>query len=201
MQPGLHCIKWLEENLYQKDSFQRNCLRLKPDILNTVFDRELLAVFLTVIHFGHLNEGHHVVSFTDHKLCGVFHCLINAKSVSNDTSKYTHKRWKNDVADYLSIQGLTVQIDTCDLPEIIKAPSQGKIKSCPYFKIVQHCMIFLFNLLGCSFMNLCKNSLVLPGIGSSIKIHQVLTLFVRKQIDPESCFVQSTRCLKIDATH
>ena len=45
------------------------------------FDRELLAAYLSVLHFCHLIEGREVLLLTDHKpICGAFHSLKPAKS-------------------------------------------------------------------------------------------------------------------------
>ena len=47
----------------------------------STFDRELLAAYLSVLHFRHLIEGREVLLLTDHKpICGAFHSLKPAKS-------------------------------------------------------------------------------------------------------------------------
>ena len=47
----------------------------------STFDRELLAAYLSLLHFHHLIEGRQVLLLTDHKpLCGAFHSLNPAKS-------------------------------------------------------------------------------------------------------------------------
>ena len=65
--------------LHLLDSFQKNCPKLSKKY--SVFDRELLAAYLAVIHFRHQIEGRNVLLFTDHKpLCSAFKSTTPSKS-------------------------------------------------------------------------------------------------------------------------
>ena len=94
-------------------------------------DRELLAAYLSVLHFRHLIEGRQVLLLTDHKpLCGAFYSLNPAKSdrqqrqlaiLTEFISDIEHVNGsQNIVADCLSRPTL-VQIDACDLPALAEA--------------------------------------------------------------------------------
>ena len=98
----------------------------------STFDRELLAVYLSVLHFRYFIEGHQVLLLTDHKpLRGAFYSLNPAKSgrqqpqlvtLTEFISDIEHvKGSQNIVADGLSRPTLAVQIDACDLPALAEA--------------------------------------------------------------------------------
>ena len=98
----------------------------------STFDRELLAAYLSVLHFRHLIEGREVLLLTDHKpLCGAFHSLKPAKSdrrqrqlaiITELISDIAHvKGNQNVVADCLSRPTFAVQIDIYDLPALADA--------------------------------------------------------------------------------
>ena len=112
----------------------------------SVFDRELLAAYLAVIHFRHQIEGRNVLLFTDHKpLCSAFKSTTPSKSdrqqrhftvlteyISDiDYIKGSH----NIVADCLSRPINAVKIDLCDLPEIAVCQAKDEeIKKFPDLK-------------------------------------------------------------------
>ena len=96
------------------------------------FDRELLAAYLSVLHFRHLIEGRQVLLLIDCKpLCSAFYSLIPAKLdrqqrrlaiLTEFISDIEHvKGSQNIVADCLSRPTLVVQIDACDLPVLAEA--------------------------------------------------------------------------------
>ena len=95
----------------------------------SAYDRELLAAYLSVLHFRHQIEGREVVLITDHKpLVNAFKSQNIPKSdrqqrhlciISEYIKDVFHISGKeNIVADCLSRPALAVRIDTCDLPEI-----------------------------------------------------------------------------------
>ena len=113
----------------------------QTQIRYSTFDRELLAAYLSVLHFRHLIEGRRVLLLTDHKpLCGAFYSLNPAKSdrqqrqlaiLTEFISDIEHiKGSQNIVADCLSRPTLAVQIDVCDLPAMADAQANDtEIKS------------------------------------------------------------------------
>ena len=115
----------------------------------SAFDRELLAAYLSVLHFRHLIEGRQVMLLTDHKpLVSAFHSLNPAKSdrqqrhlaiLTEYISEMAHiKGDQNVVADCLSRPTMAVQTDLCDLPEIVEAQSKDEeIKTFPQLKEFQ----------------------------------------------------------------
>ena len=112
----------------------------------STFDRELLAAYLSVLHFRHLIEGREVLLLTDHKpICGAFHSLKPAKSdrqqrqlaiITELISDIAHvKGNQNVVADCLSRPTFAVQIDIYDLPALADAQkSDTEIQSFPDLK-------------------------------------------------------------------
>ena len=104
----------------------------------STFDRELLAAYLSVLHFRHLIEGRQVLLLTDHKpLCGTFYSLNPAKSdrqqrqlaiLTEFISDIEHvKGSQNIIADCLSRTILAVQIDACDLPALAEAQASDTV--------------------------------------------------------------------------
>ena len=98
----------------------------------STFDRELLAAYLSVLHFRYLIEGRQVLLLTDHKpLCSAFYSLNPAKSdrqlrqlaiLTEFSSDIEHvKGSQNIFADCLSRPTLAIQIDACDLPALAEA--------------------------------------------------------------------------------
>ena len=98
----------------------------------STFNRELLAVYLSMLHFRHYIQGGQVLLLTDHKpSCGAFYSLNPAKSerqqrqlaiLTEFISDIEHvKGSQNIVADCLSQPTLAVQIDACDLPALAEA--------------------------------------------------------------------------------
>lgn len=96
----------------------------------STFDRELLASYLSVLHFKHLIEGRNVLLLTDHKpLCNAFNSQSTLKSdrqqrhLSFITEYITDisyiKGSQNVVADCLSRPANAINVDLCDLQEIL----------------------------------------------------------------------------------
>ena len=95
----------------------------------SAFDRELLAVYLSVLHFKHLIEGRNVHIFTDHKpLVSAFYSQTPAKSdrqqrqlavISEYISSVEHiSGCDNIVADAFSRNVNAIEIDFPDLSNI-----------------------------------------------------------------------------------
>ena len=119
----------------------------------STFNRELLAAYLSVLHFRHLIEGRQVLLLTDHKpLCGAFYSLNPVKSdrqqrqlaiLTEFISDTEHvKGSQNIVADCLSRPTLAVQIDACDLPALAEVQASDTeiqsfqdLKDSPYLEI------------------------------------------------------------------
>ena len=113
----------------------------------STFDRELLAAYLSVLHFRHFIKGRQVLLLTDHKpLCGAFYSLNPVKSdrpqrqlaiLTEFISDIEHiKRFQNIVVDCLSRPTLAVQIDACDLPALAETQaSDTEIQSFQDLKI------------------------------------------------------------------
>ena len=95
----------------------------------SAFDRELLAAYLSVLHFRHQIRGRNVLLLTNHEpLCSAFkstspskndrqqrHLSILTEYIADiDHIKGSH----NIVADCLSRPISAVHVDLCDLPEI-----------------------------------------------------------------------------------
>ena len=100
----------------------------------STFDRELLASYLSVLHFKHQIEGRDVLLLTDHKpLCSAFKSKTLAKSdrqqrhlsflteFINDISYIRGS--ENIVADYLSRPCNNLTLDVCDLPALAEQQS------------------------------------------------------------------------------
>ena len=97
------------------------------------YNRELLAVYLSVLHLKTLIDGHRVTLFVDHKpLVAAFYSSSIAKSdrqqrqlslISEYVSdvKYICGR-ENLVADCLSRPICAISVDAFDLPEIARGP-------------------------------------------------------------------------------
>ena len=109
----------------------------KPQQSYSAFDRELLAAYLSVIHFKHEIEGRYVVLLSDHKpLCNAFHSLKESKSdrqqrhlalLTEYLADAIHiKGSQNVVADCLSRPANAVLIDICDLPEISRLQKEDE---------------------------------------------------------------------------
>ena len=114
----------------------------------STYDRELLALYLSVLHFKHIFEGHSVTVFTDHK--PLVHAFANVKPGKSEKQK---RYWtviteyitdliyvkgeNNVVADFLS-RISTVECSAFDLESIAKAQencpelSEFKDKLRPY---------------------------------------------------------------------
>ena len=103
----------------------------------SAFDRELLAAYLSVIHFRHLIEGRHVMLLTDHKpLVSAFNSLNPSKSdrqqrhlavLTEYISEISHIKGElNIVADCLSRPACAITVDICDLPEVVRAQSNDE---------------------------------------------------------------------------
>ena len=95
----------------------------------STFDRELLAAYLSVLHFKHQIEGRVTILCTDHKpLCNAFNNRTTSKSDRQQRylsllSEYISdihfiKGSDNIVADCLSRPCNNVTLDLCDLPAI-----------------------------------------------------------------------------------
>ena len=95
----------------------------------STYDRELLAAYLSVLHFKHLIEGRAVTLFTDHKpLQSAFKSPKPAKSDRQQRQLSVMAEYildvqyikgeDNCVADCLSRPACAVTIDVCDLPAI-----------------------------------------------------------------------------------
>ena len=100
----------------------------------STFDRELLAAYLSIIHFKHQIEGRNVVLLTDHKpLCTAFTSINPSKSDRQQRhlsllTEYLSdvsfiKGSQNVVADCLSRPANAIFIDACDLSEIAREQS------------------------------------------------------------------------------
>ena len=101
----------------------------------STFDRELLAAYLSVLHFKHLIDGRTVTLFVDQKtLQAAFKSPHPPKSdrqqrhlsvISEYIADVQYIRGQNNVvADCLSRPANAVTVDLCDLPSIAEQQSQ-----------------------------------------------------------------------------